>query len=283
MNLRFLGENLLAHSLRCHLHLTSQDIHRFLLSPSLRPSRPGLPPDRPPSGTDRRILICPCHGRQVRWTHHGKSLPTFPFRLGLTMLLTPFIVQASPRISSWVSSKRLLERLDRMRKRAEKEGFPSRREGHVIIVGFGLNGRNLAEVLKESSVPYVVLELNNDTVLQMKKKGEPIFYGDGTSPEILHKLGIDAARLLVVVISDPASTRRIVQIAGRRTPDSISSCRTRYHTEVDDLIELGANEVIPEEFETSIEIFARVLHHFQVPRNLILSRSRRSEAEVMKS
>lgn len=203
----------------------------------------------------------------------------------LTMLLTPLIVQLSPNISIWISSKRLLERLDRMRKRAEREGLPSKREGHVIIVGFGLNGRNLAEVLKEASVPYVALELNNYTVLEMKKKGEPIFYGDGTSLEILHKLGIDAARLLVIVISDPASTRRIVQIARKSNSRLYIIVRTRYLTEVDDLIQLGANEVIPEEFETSIEIFARVLHQFQVPRNLIfelIERIRKGSYEVLR-
>jgi CPA2 family monovalent cation:H+ antiporter-2 len=188
----------------------------------------------------------------------------------LTMLLTPPIIQASSSISGWLSSKKILERLDRMRKRAALEGFPSRREGHVIIIGFGLNGKNLAGVLKETSIPYVVLELNNETVLQMKKQGESIFYGDGTSPEILHKLGVEAARLLVVVISDPASTRRIVQIARKLNPRLYIFVRTRYTAEVEDLIKLGANEVIPEEFETSIEIFARVLHHYQIPRNLIL-------------
>ena len=187
-----------------------------------------------------------------------------------TMVLTPFILRASPGISSWMSSKKLLERLDRMKKKAEKEGFPSRREDHVIIIGFGLNGRNLAEVLREASVPYVVLEINNDTVIQMKKKGEPIFYGDGTSPEILHKLGVATARMLVVAISDPASTRRIVQVARKENPRLYIIVRTRYTAEVEDLLKLGANEVIPEEFETSIEIFAKVLHHFQVPKNLLI-------------
>ena len=188
----------------------------------------------------------------------------------LTMVLTPFIIRASPGISSWMSSKKLLERLDRMKRKAEKEGFPSRREGHVIIVGFGLNGRNLAEVLKETSVPYVVLEINNDTVIQLKKKGEPIFFGDGTSPEILRKLGIATARMLVVAISDPASTRRIVQLARKENARLYIIVRTRYISEVDDLLKLGANEVIPEEFETSIEIFTKVLHHYQVPKNLLI-------------
>ena len=193
----------------------------------------------------------------------------------LTMILTPFILRASPGISIWMSSKRLLERLDRMRRKAEKEGFPLRREGHVIIVGFGLNGRNLAEVLKETSVPYVVLEINNDTVIQMKRKGEPISYGDGTSPEILHKLGIATAKMLVVAISDPASTRRIVQVARKENPRLYILIRTRYASEVEDLLKLGANEVIPEEFETSIEIFAKVLHHYQVPKNLMIEQVER--------
>jgi CPA2 family monovalent cation:H+ antiporter-2 len=188
----------------------------------------------------------------------------------LTMLLTPFIVQSSPNISNWISSKKLLERLDRMRKKAERESLASKREGHVIIVGFGLNGRNLAEVLKEASIPYVVLEINNDTVIQMKKRGEPMFYGDGTSPQILHKLGMTTARMLVVAISDPASTRRIVQVARKENSRLYIIVRTRYAEEVEDLLKLGANEVIPEEFETSIEIFAKVLHHYQDPKNLMI-------------
>lgn len=187
----------------------------------------------------------------------------------ITMILTPLLIQASPTLSAWMSSKKLLDRLDRMRKRAEKEILYSGRKDHVIIIGFGLNGRNLAEVLRETSIPYVVLDLNNETVREMRKKGEPIFYGDGTSPEILHKLGLATARMLVVVISDPASTRRIVQLARKENPRIYIIVRTRYTAEVEDLLQLGANEVIPEEFETSIEIFAKVLHRYQVPRNLI--------------
>jgi CPA2 family monovalent cation:H+ antiporter-2 len=81
--------------------------------------------------------------------------------------------------------------------------------------------------------------------------------------------------MLVAAISDPASTRRIVQLAGKENPRLYILVRTRYTAEVEDLIRLGANEVIPEEFETAIEISARVLHHYQVPRNLILEQIER--------
>jgi CPA2 family monovalent cation:H+ antiporter-2 len=69
--------------------------------------------------------------------------------------------------------------------------------------------------------------------------------------------------------SDPASTRRIVSIARHENPELYIIVRTRYFIEIDDLKELGANEVIPEEFETSIEIFSRVLHQYHFPNNVI--------------
>jgi CPA2 family monovalent cation:H+ antiporter-2 len=140
----------------------------------------------------------------------------------------------------------------------------------VVIIGFGLNGRNLARVLKEADIPYVILEMNIDTVRDMKKKEEPIYYGDGTSDEILHKLSITDARLLVLAISDPASSRRIVSIARHANRNLYIVVRTRYLAEVDDLRDLGADEVIPEEFETSIEIFSRVLFKYNFPTNVIL-------------
>jgi CPA2 family monovalent cation:H+ antiporter-2 len=140
----------------------------------------------------------------------------------------------------------------------------------VIIVGFGLNGSNLAKVLKESDIPHVILEFNSDIVRKMKKRGQPIYYGDGTNLDILRKLRIKAARVLVVAISDASASRRITQLARKENPDLYIIVRTRYLAEMDDLIKLGANEVIPEEFETSVEIFSRVLHHYHVPMNLII-------------
>ncbi|MFQ3574378.1 MAG: TrkA C-terminal domain-containing protein, partial [Thermodesulfovibrionales bacterium] len=77
------------------------------------------------------------------------------------------------------------------------------------------------------------------------------------------------ADMLVVVISDAASTRKTVQIARNERKDIHILVRTRFVAEVDELITLGANEVIPEEFETSVEIFSRVLHHYHVPLNVI--------------
>ncbi len=186
-----------------------------------------------------------------------------------SMLITPFIIMASHGFSEYLLRKLPVKSFETMRRRRESETHPSTRSEHVIIIGFGLNGRNLASVLKSVNIPYVILDLNPVTVRKWKEKGEPIYYGDGTSAEILRKMDVGRARILVVAISDASATRRIVQIARHENPSLHIIVRTRYVAEVDDLIKLGANEVIPEEFETSIEIFSRVLHHYHVPINII--------------
>lgn len=187
----------------------------------------------------------------------------------MTMIITPLVIKYSPHIIDYLIEKKPLKYLERAGKIKESD-IVVKKSNHVIIIGFGLNGRNLARVLKETKIPYVVLELNPDTVRRMKKKGEPIYYGDGTSSEILHKLGVKRAKVLVIAISDPYATRRIVQIAKTENPKIHIIVRTRFISEIEELKKLGADEIIPEEFETSLEIFARVLHLFGVPRNKIL-------------
>jgi len=196
----------------------------------------------------------------------------------ITMLLTPLIIRYSHSWIDYLIHKKPFKLLEKARKIKETE-IVVRKSNHVIIIGFGLNGRNLARVLQETNIPYVVLELNPDTVRKMKKKGEPIYYGDGTSPEILHKLGIHRAKVLVIAISDPLATRKIVQLAKTLNPKIHTIVRTRFITEIEELKKLGADEVIPEEFETSLEIFARVLHHFGTPRNKILQMIEHIRAE----
>ena len=193
----------------------------------------------------------------------------------LTMMISPVMLDIAPSISGWIMSRKVMARMNRLLGVSPREALPGAMQDHIIIVGFGLNGRNLARVLREVGIPYAVLEMNSDTVREMKKKGEPIHYGDGTSPEILRHMGAEHARLLVVAISDPASTRRIVSAARHQNPELYVIVRTKYLAEVDDLTALGADEVIPEEFETSIEIFARVLNRYRFPRHVIMDMAER--------
>jgi K+:H+ antiporter len=184
----------------------------------------------------------------------------------LSMIATPLLIQAAHGITYHMTGKRGRGAVEPVAESPLERGGM---EGHVIIVGYGLNGQNLARVLRESGIPYRVLELDPELVRRGKTSGEPIHFGDGTRTDVLQQLSIDRARVLVVAISDPAATARVVSQARRLRPDLNIIVRTRYVAEIDRLYRLGASEVIPEEFETSVEIFARVLQEYHIPRNVI--------------
>ena len=187
----------------------------------------------------------------------------------VSLLLTPFMIEVSPTLARRVGRLRWIER--RFPGRSFQDLRPEEVElrDHVIIVGYGPTGRNLSRVLKATQVSYCILEMNGETVRRMRKMGEPIYYGDVSSREVLKHLMIQHARSLVVAISDPPSIRRAVRLARELNPHLHIVVRTRYEVEIDELHLLGADEVIAEEFETSIELFARVLRRYHVPRAVI--------------
>ncbi len=185
----------------------------------------------------------------------------------ISMIATPFLIKAAPRIGYAVQSLFGSSALEPTVASYQPED--GEMNEHVIIVGYGFNGRNLAKVLRRTKVPYLVLELNADAVRSARAEGERVIYGDATRREVLHHVGIDNARVLVLAISDPAATRHTVSVGREVNPDIHIIVRTRYMSEITDLRDLGADEVIPEEFETSIEIFSRVLTKLGIPRHII--------------
>ena len=187
----------------------------------------------------------------------------------ITMLVTPFLLHGGPAILDALEKVVPLDKLLPGFRPRELAPVHEQIKNHVIIAGYGLNGRNLAAALRSINAPYLIVELNAQTVRKARAEGEPAFYGDATRDEILHALGIDRARLFVIAISDPAATRRMVRVARELNPKLYIIARTRYVIEIPELTRLGANVVIPEEFETSIEIFSRVLAHYNVPRDEI--------------
>ena len=167
----------------------------------------------------------------------------------ITMMLTPFLINLAPRAAALLTRGRGKEASS---PEAEQQKTSTLKD-HLIIVGFGISGKHLAQVAKESGIPYTILEMNPETVSRYKNK-EPISHGDASQPVILEHLGVYTARVLAIIISDPAAVRAITLEARRMNPDLYIVARTRFITEVAPLRRLGANVVIAEEFETSIEV-----------------------------
>ncbi|MBI5519633.1 MAG: cation:proton antiporter [Desulfovibrio sp.] len=187
----------------------------------------------------------------------------------LTMTLTPPLISQSGRIADRIRGLPLFARIRPRPFEQEMDkacGGHACLTDHLVIVGFGVGGRHLARAAKNFGIGYRIIEMNPDTVRQSAAEGEPIIYGDASQTAVLEHVGAQNARVLAVVVSDPASIRRITDAARKLNPSLHIIARTRFMSELEPLLDLGASDVIPEEFETSVEIFTRVMMRYLVPR-----------------
>lgn len=180
----------------------------------------------------------------------------------VTLAVTPLLVSAG----RWIG--------DRLHSTTATGEAEPRRDHHIIIVGYGLNGQNVARILSETAIPFVILEEDADRLEAARALKYPVLFADGADPEALRAAGIGRALGVVIAISDAGGTRHIVKACRRLSPDVRIIVRTRYVKEVETLKKLGADEIIPEEFETSIEIIMRVLHLFCIPGNVVAAQLR---------
>ncbi|WP_170319845.1 cation:proton antiporter [Polyangium spumosum] len=190
----------------------------------------------------------------------------------LSMIITPLAMHLAPRVRAGEKILKPLERLLGARGIDEPMPEHSALSEHVIIVGYGVAGRMLARALAETHVPYLVLELNAETVRAAREAGEPAYYADVTSPEALANARVEHAAALVLLINDPEATRRAVAAAKRSAPEIPVLVRAHYIAADRALADLGADEVVFEELEAGLEMIARVLRRRAVPRNVIIER-----------
>lgn len=189
----------------------------------------------------------------------------------LTMAATPLMMALAPRLA---------DALDRSRQRTDAdnvspdnittgESAGNSCEDGLLIIGYGLNGRNLHSAAFAAGIPVSIIEMNPDTVRTEAARGVPILFGDASQDAVLLHSGLREARVAVIAISDPAATARITERIRALHPSVHVIARTRFTSEVPRLFALGADEVIPEEFETAVEIFARTLRRLDIDERAI--------------
>ena len=181
----------------------------------------------------------------------------------LSMMATPFMIRAARPVA---------ERIVPQAKRLKQGGDPESTESlsdHTIIVGYGVGGRYLARVLDAAGIACIVVEHDAELVRRARSDGMPVAFGDGTQPAVLEHVGARRARVIVFAISAPAEESRGVVVARDLNHSAEIVVRTRYTKSIDELMSVGANEVVVDEFEGSIELFARALESYRIPINLI--------------
>lgn len=194
----------------------------------------------------------------------------------ISMGLTPFVIHYSTGIVSLLQRfpmpAGLRDKLAAMAGGGVKASPDEVEEyrDHLVIIGYGVNGENVAKAAKKAAIQYVVVDLDPESVNRAREQKVPVVFGDATDEEILRHIQIQRARVVVIAISHPEATRAMVRAIRMFTETAYVIVRTRYVREVEDIVKMGADEVIPEEFETSIEIFTRVMKQYLVPNDEIL-------------
>ncbi|NTW28917.1 MAG: potassium transporter KefB [Coriobacteriia bacterium] len=188
----------------------------------------------------------------------------------LSMLAAPLLFALAPRTAETLQRMPWTSRL-RSGFGASLAASAHNYARHIVIVGFGVTGKNVARAAIEAGVDYAAIDISAETVRSERRAGMHLHYGDATTDAILHYVNAEKALVVVVAVNDPAAARRITELSRRIAPNAFILVRSRYLTEIEALHILGADEVIADELEVSIEIFSRVLARCLVPREEIES------------
>ncbi len=207
----------------------------------------------------------------------------------ITMGLTPFLMNYAAQITYFLLKAPIpavvRKRLYNVKKIHQEENNKTAEfKDHLVIIGYGINGKNISKAAKSANIPYVIIDLEPEPFQKAKNAKEPIVFGDASNPVILKHVHIQEARVVVIAISDPDATKKIISEIRSFTETVFIIVRTRYVKEIEENLRIGADEVIPEEFETSIEIFSRVLRKYLIPSDEIqafINNIRSSDYEML--
>jgi len=145
---------------------------------------------------------------------------------------------------------------------------------HVIICGYGRSGQYLGRFLREEAIPYIALDIDPARVLEAGSAGENVMYGDAARRVVLEAAGGSRAKALIISYSDTPAAMKILHVVQETYPQLPVIVRTVDDSNMEELREAGATEVVPEILEGSLMLASHALMLLGVPLNRVVKRIR---------
>lgn len=186
----------------------------------------------------------------------------------VTMTVAPLLISAAPGLVQRAVPLSRFAPLSSSSKGARKERAEDEAAA-VVIIGYGVHGRNVARVLDATAITYRVMEMSGSAVERCKRDGVPIMYGDATDVHDLEHAGVATADAVIIAISDQSAVAMATTTIRRLRPDVFIIARTRYARDAESISKAGANVVVTEEYESSIQVFVALLKHLGVEPEVI--------------
>jgi voltage-gated potassium channel Kch len=131
-------------------------------------------------------------------------------------------------------------------------------EGHVIICGYGVVGSKIVEQLDESSVGFIIVDIDPQKTERLRNLGFNVVLGDATKASILREAGIEGARAIAVVLDNDAKNLFAVITARDMRKDIFIATRANDEFVKEKLIEAGANHIVMPQVTASKEILKEI-------------------------
>jgi monovalent cation:H+ antiporter-2, CPA2 family len=182
----------------------------------------------------------------------------------ITMSVSPFLIQVSLPIANALLKLPLPKFLVQGLFPLNQIDIPELTD-HLVLIGKDSRALNLSVMAKYMNLPYISIVFDPATVRKRQQKGENVIYGDAINEPILMLAHIDTAEIVVVSVGNLITAMAVIQKVRQMNKHAFILVRTKYVTDIDKLYNLGASQVIPEEFETAIELFKRILEQRLLP------------------
>jgi CPA2 family monovalent cation:H+ antiporter-2 len=202
----------------------------------------------------------------------------------ISMAVTPFLIRASRPFSNLILKLPIPKKIVDGIHPLPQIDVPELR-GHLVFIGKDSRALNLSVIAKKLRLPYISIIFDPDAARKHQLKGETVLYGDAMNEPILDRAHVDKADVVVISIGNMITSMGVIEKVRDVNPHAYIIVRTKKVEDIEDLYKVGADKVIPEEFETFVELLDMVLSKILIPRkeiNMIINGIRNDSYGVFK-
>jgi CPA2 family monovalent cation:H+ antiporter-2 len=178
----------------------------------------------------------------------------------ISMALTPLLSMIGSIISDYLEEKEQITY-------EEMANETSYLDKHVVIIGFGRVGRMVGKVLEAEKKNYIAIDSDPSHVIHERKEGFPLYLGKGEDPKILESIGITRASSIIVTIDNEESVRKCTKMVRKYADYTPIIVRAKDLSHEKALYQTGATLIIPETYETGLQMAGAVLRSIGVGDN----------------
>ena len=182
-----------------------------------------------------------------------------------SMALSPFMIQVSRPLANLILRLPLPPYIVNGLFPLQQVEIPELSK-HVVLIGKDSRAVNLAAMIKTMGLPFTYIIYDTDLARSEMEKGNLAVFGDATNDPVLRQAMVHTAEMVILSVGNLITSMSIIEHIRAMNKHAHIIVRTRHVTDIEDLYRMGANQVIPEEFETAIDFFERILGKYLIPR-----------------